>query len=130
MYLASRCLCCWEGAEETLDHVFAEGETAREVGEFFGRIGGVSGRGIAVLALLAAWWMAHPRAEEGRFLFGILPSFICWHIWKGRNRAFFEGVPMCHAKVCHDILQDLEGVAEGKFHQRVGRNVYFSFWGD
>nr|XP_027067822.1 uncharacterized protein LOC113693489 [Coffea arabica] len=129
VHLASKCLCCLEGAEETLDHVFSEGDTAREVWEFFGRIGGVSRRGISVRAWLAAWWMAHPRAEEGRFLFGILPSFICWHIWKGRNRAFFEGVPMCHAKVCHDILQDLEGVAEGKFHQRVGRNVLFQFLG-
>ncbi|XP_027120509.2 uncharacterized protein [Coffea arabica] len=129
VHLASKCLCCLEGAEETLDHVFSEGDIAREVWEFFGRIGGVSRRGIYVRSWLAAWWMSHPRAEEGRFLFGIIPSFICWHIWKGRNRAIFEGVPMSHAKVCHDILQDLEGVAEGKFHQRVGRNVLFQFLG-
>ena len=53
VHLASKCLCCYEGANETLKHVFSEGQVATEVWNYFGRICGVTYRGSS----LRAWLM-------------------------------------------------------------------------
>ncbi|XP_027181778.1 uncharacterized protein LOC113780162 [Coffea eugenioides] len=80
------------------------------------------------LGLRATWWLSPPRSEKGRFLFVVLPNFICWHIWKAWNKAYFEGIQLCQARVCQDILQDLEGLAEGQYNQRLGMHTIFQFF--
>ncbi|XP_027067488.1 uncharacterized protein [Coffea arabica] len=62
--LASKCLCCPEGAAEQVEHVFSEGQVAQEVWDYFGRLCGVVRRGSTLRAWLMAWWMAAPRSDK------------------------------------------------------------------
>ncbi|XP_071923069.1 uncharacterized protein [Coffea arabica] len=122
--LASKCLCCQEGAIETLEHVFAEGQVAKGVWSYFGRICGVTQLGSSLWAWLTAWWPFSPRHAVRRFLFSVLPSFICWHIWKARNVAYYEGRQKPVARICHAIFLDVIGVVEIQFNQRLGVHTF------
>ncbi|XP_027174512.1 uncharacterized protein LOC113774142 [Coffea eugenioides] len=75
-----------------------------------------------------AWWMSSSRSEKGRFLFFVLPSLICWHIWKARNKAYYEGVQMRLGRICHDILIDMKGVVEVQFNQRLGVQTFLQLY--
>ncbi|XP_071924882.1 uncharacterized protein [Coffea arabica] len=97
--VVSKCVCYHEGVTEVLEHVFSEGQVAVGVWEYFGIICGVARRGFSLRAWLTAWWMSTPRSDERRLLFTILPSFICWHIWKAWNKAYYEGVRMYVARL-------------------------------
>nr|XP_027118549.1 uncharacterized protein LOC113735759 [Coffea arabica] len=88
--LASKCLCCLDGATKLLKHVFSEGQ------------------------------MSSPWSKKRRVLFTILSSFICWHIWKAQNKAHYEGTRMCVARVCRDVFTDVKDVVEAQFGWRLG----------
>ncbi|XP_027170023.1 uncharacterized protein LOC113769901 [Coffea eugenioides] len=88
--LPSKCFYCAAAAVETIEHVFFTGGLALE---------------------LAA------TSAQGRFLYATLPSWICWHIWKARNKAVFEGVRLQGSEVCQAIFRDVKAVFEIQFHQ-------------
>ena len=71
--LASKYLCCQEGATELLEHVFSEGQVAMGVWNYFGSICGVARRGSSLRAWLTAWWMSFPMSEKSRVLYSVLP---------------------------------------------------------
>nr|XP_027090223.1 uncharacterized protein LOC113711258 [Coffea arabica] len=126
--LASKCLCCQEGAIETLEHVFVEGQVAKGVWSYFGRICGVTQLGSSLWPWLTAWWPFSPRHMVRRFLFSVLPSFICWHIWKARNVAYYEGRQMPVERICHAIFLDVIGVVEIQFNQRLGVHTFLQLY--
>ncbi|XP_027065969.1 uncharacterized protein [Coffea arabica] len=126
--LVSKCLCCQGGAIETLEHVFAEGQVAKDVWRYFGRICGVTQLGSLLRAWLTAWWLFSPRQAVRQFLFSILPSFICWHTWKARNIAYYEGRQMSVAKICHAILLDVIGVVEIQFNQKLEVHTFLQLY--
>ncbi|XP_027060834.1 uncharacterized protein [Coffea arabica] len=117
--LASKCLCCPEGAVELLEHVFSAGKVAMEVWSYFGNICGIARHGSDVRAWMMSWWVSKPRSKRRQVVFTILPVFICWHIWKAQNKAHFEGIQMCVSRVCRDVLIDVKAVVEAQFGQRL-----------
>ena len=126
--LVSKCLCCQEGAIESLEHVFAEGQVAKDVWRYFGRIYRVTQLGSSLRAWLTAWWLFSPRQAVRQFLFSILPSFICWHTWKARNIAYYEGRQMSVARICHAILLDVIGVVEIQFNQKLEVHTFLQLY--
>ncbi|XP_071905969.1 uncharacterized protein [Coffea arabica] len=88
--LPSKCFCCEAPVTETIEHVFFTGRLAVEL---------VS------------------TSARRRFLFAGLPIWICWHIWKARNRAVFEGVRMQGRDVCQVIFKDIKATFEIQFQQ-------------
>ncbi|XP_071933873.1 uncharacterized protein [Coffea arabica] len=126
--LVSKCLCCQEGAIETLEHVFAEGQVAKDVWRYFGRIYRVTQLGSSLRAWLTAWWLFSPRQAVRQFLFLILPSFICWHTWKARNIAYYEGRQMSVARIFHAILLDVIGVVEIQFNQKLEVHTFLQLY--
>nr|XP_027109308.1 uncharacterized protein LOC113729183 [Coffea arabica] len=45
-----------------------------------------------------------------RFIGHILPSVVCWQIWKARNKAMFEGVQMRSTAICHAIFSEIQSI--------------------
>ncbi|XP_071905745.1 uncharacterized protein [Coffea arabica] len=82
----SKCFCCAQLQAETLDHVFSEGDFALQLWQFFGLVVGITYLGRGVRSKLAAWWFCHSSNGFLAFVYEILPTLICWQIWKARNR--------------------------------------------
>ncbi|XP_027102321.1 uncharacterized protein [Coffea arabica] len=89
--LPSKCSCCLVSNTESLRHLFLEGELATTVWQFFGSVGRLALNVNHVWVWLIGWWLKPMKSEQLRFMFRILPSLICWHIWKARNTAVFQG---------------------------------------
>ena len=85
----SKCFCCVQANVECLDHVFCSGQVAVFVWNFFGSASGVLNLGGSVRAYIAGWWYSARRNGFLAFVHFIIPSLICWNIWKSRNLARF-----------------------------------------
>ncbi|XP_071920691.1 uncharacterized protein [Coffea arabica] len=111
-HMPSKCFCCYNGANEKLEHLFSEEQIAMEVWTYFTGLSGLQTIMSTLRARVVAWWMVGPRAEKRRILFRILSCYICWHIWKARNQAVFERSRMCAVTIRQAIMSDV--VAELK----------------
>ncbi|XP_071926144.1 uncharacterized protein [Coffea arabica] len=100
----SRCGCCLYPGQESLDHIFCTGEAAKRIwGYFEGVVGGFQ-ESFTVRHKLVSWWLRPTRNPYLQYLFRLLPSLICWHLWKMWNSFVFDGhhTPMVH--VCSAIF--------------------------
>ncbi|XP_071914026.1 uncharacterized protein [Coffea arabica] len=88
--LVSRCSCCLEQAE-SLPHLFVNGPIAREVWGHFASMFGIlhwPPDDIQLLWRKRATLLSHIPAHHIRC---VLPLVVTWFIWRGRNKARFEG---------------------------------------
>ena len=104
----SKCSCCPLSNTESLRHLFLEGELAATVWKFFGSICGLALNVGHVRVWLISWWLKPVKLDRLKFVFRLLPSLICWHIWKARNKAVFHGTVPNPIGVCQAIFQDLK----------------------
>lgn len=116
----SKCSCCLDADGESLEHVFSLGQVAAEVWSYFARACGVTSVSSVLRDRIGAWWLAPQRSRERRVLFTTLPSLICWHIWKARNRAVYEGIRACTVDMVQAIFRDLQLMVELRFQQSTG----------
>ncbi|XP_027118651.1 uncharacterized protein [Coffea arabica] len=63
-------------------------------------------------------------SEEWRFVLARLPSWICWNIWKARNRAVFYGVRLQSEEVCQAIFRDMKAAFEIQFTQVINASAF------
>ncbi|XP_071901116.1 uncharacterized protein [Coffea arabica] len=56
---------------------------------------------------MVMWWLSSQPKGQRQVVVSILPSFICWHIWKARNKAVWEGISLSSGDICHGIIQDV-----------------------
>ncbi|XP_071909708.1 uncharacterized protein [Coffea arabica] len=111
----SRCWCCQEPQEESLEHVFFSGEGARTLWRYFeihpGEMAGVH----TLRHMAGLWWLRKGSNEFLRFVFRIVPSVICWELWKARNRGVFEGQRLRGQDMETRVLQVLVEVCQARF---------------
>ncbi|XP_071920660.1 uncharacterized protein [Coffea arabica] len=113
--LASKCLGCALATGETLEHVFSVGQLALEVWAYFQNICGIGSSYDSLRAHLFDWWMFPTPRGKQRFVFDIVPVFICWNIWKARCRAVFEGARVRVKEICDEVFQDVKSAFEVQF---------------
>ncbi|XP_060183099.1 uncharacterized protein LOC132613057 [Lycium barbarum] len=82
--VVSRCCCCRNSQQETIDHLFLNGEVKQAV---------------------QIWWNAHYHYKL-KAIFKAAPSMIIWKIWKWRNTKLHGGSMSTH-KVIHEIHQNI-----------------------
>ncbi|XP_071940011.1 uncharacterized protein [Coffea arabica] len=87
----SRCSCCVNPAVESVDHVFCAGDVPRWVWNSFQVEAGDFVHVSTVKHAVIQWWMRPAKNKLMKLLYQILPSLICWHLWKARNVAVWEG---------------------------------------
>ncbi|XP_027118448.1 uncharacterized protein [Coffea arabica] len=91
-HMPSKCFCCMDSQAETVKHLILEGELAMAVLKFFGSSCGIRYAGDHLLVVLANWLYKPAKSKRLKFIFRLLPIFVCWNLWKARNIAFYQGV--------------------------------------
>ena len=71
-----------------------------------------------------SWWRASPISERQRVIYYILPSLVCWHLWKARNRVIFEAIKPQSASICEAIFLDIKLLLEGQFKKQIGARIF------
>ncbi|XP_027156179.1 uncharacterized protein LOC113756908 [Coffea eugenioides] len=105
--LPSKCFCCRSATGESSEHIFSSDQLAREEWSYFGAVCGIGSPQGRVCDRMVMWWLSSQSKGQRRVVVSILPSFICWHIWKARNKAVREGVSLSSGDICHGIIQDV-----------------------
>ncbi|XP_071921792.1 uncharacterized protein [Coffea arabica] len=123
-HLPSKCPCCPGAVEESPEHVFAGGHIALDIWNYFGGWCGVRSSGSSLRARIVEWWLRSQQSATRQFICLILPSLICWHIWKARNKAVFEGVPMASTKICQAIFSEIKVIVEIQFKLKTGAKTF------
>lgn len=66
-----------------------------------------------IILKLQSWWVHSSGSELFAELARLLPTLICWEIWKARNRAFFEGVVITGPGIIHQVIMGLQLIGRG-----------------
>nr|XP_027060692.1 uncharacterized protein LOC113687227 [Coffea arabica] len=97
LHLPSKCPFCLNG--ESQDHVLSECVLASQ-----------------------QWWLCHPPGSARGTICKVLPSLICWGLWKARNMAVFEGVVLTPPQVCWNVQTLLHHLSQIRPFSRVTRD--------
>nr|XP_027099065.1 uncharacterized protein LOC113718354 [Coffea arabica] len=116
-HLPSKCFCCYSASEESIEHLFSNGHIASTVWNYFGAACGLAFPGSSLRPRIVGWWLSSQHSEIRRYIGSILPSVVCWNIWKSRNKAMFENVHMSSPAICFAIFSDIQNMVEIHFKQ-------------
>ncbi|XP_027152134.1 uncharacterized protein LOC113752202 [Coffea eugenioides] len=115
VYGPSKCFCCQNPQEEALNHVFCSGEGARSVWRHFestvGEFSGVH----TTRHMVWSCWVRRGTNDRVKFLQNILPSVVCWVLWKIRNEGVFEDRKMRIRDTVTRIVQLLHDFLQSRF---------------
>ncbi|XP_071921800.1 uncharacterized protein [Coffea arabica] len=117
LHLPSKCFCCSSASEESIEHFFSNGHIASTVWHYFGASCGLSFPGSSLRPRTVGWWLSSYDSEIQRFIGHILPSIVCWQIWKARNKAMFEDVQMRPLAICRAIFSEIQTMVGIHFKQ-------------
>lgn len=81
----STCFCCSNKSEESRDHLFSFGDKANLIWQYFENPLGIRGSDHHLRKRCLNFWLYKPMGEIFDRCINILPSLICWYIWKWRN---------------------------------------------
>ncbi|XP_027156245.1 uncharacterized protein LOC113757028 [Coffea eugenioides] len=117
--LPSKCFCCSSASVESIEHLFANGHIASVVWNYFGGLCGFRCPGSFLRPHIVGWWLRLHDSETRRLIDRILPSVLCWQIWKARNKAMFEGVQMQSSAICKNIFSEIQSMVGIHFKQEL-----------
>ncbi|XP_071928018.1 uncharacterized protein [Coffea arabica] len=118
-HLLSKCFCCTEPSEESIEHLFSNGHIASFLWNYFGGLCGIKFSGSFLRARIVDWWLNSQDSELRKIICRILPSVICWQIWKARNKALFEGVQMQSSAIRQAIFSEIQSMVGIHFKQLI-----------
>ena len=119
-HLPSKCFCCQSASEESTEHLFSNGIIASTVWNYFGASCGLQVSGSYLRSRIVGWWLKSYDSDIRRFIGRLLPTVVCWQIWKARNNAMFEDVQMRSNVICQAIFSEIQSIVEIHF-KKVGR---------
>ena len=86
---ASKCQCC--EAEESISHLFVEGEVVREVWLHFANVFGLQLCETGDLVNLVHFWRYSTPFHSDLHIRTLVPFLILWSTWTQRNAAKYHG---------------------------------------
>lgn len=115
--IISRCCCCRLPEEETMNHVFANSNTAKKVWNTMSTPLGFQTTGRNILCILTQWWSKHPKNNVHKFLLLITPTIICWELWKARCGKKYGKKTISIFRICQQVLFQVKVSMGQKFNQ-------------
>ncbi|XP_071927455.1 uncharacterized protein [Coffea arabica] len=109
-HLPSKCFCCPLPSEESIEHLFSNGNIASTIWNYFGAACGFDLSASSLRLRIVGWWLKSYDSEIRRFIGRVLPCLVCWHIWKARNKAMFDDVQMRSIAICHAIFSEIQSM--------------------
>ncbi|XP_019256289.1 PREDICTED: uncharacterized protein LOC109234676 [Nicotiana attenuata] len=105
----SRCWCCQQPQEESIEHILITSPTASKVWNLFMGVAGITVPPIQLKQVIRHWWYAQccPKLKP---LFQAVPAIITWELWKRRN-AGKHGGSVSTNRVIHEINRTLHQLA-------------------
>ncbi|XP_059302083.1 uncharacterized protein LOC132054015 [Lycium ferocissimum] len=85
------CLCCNTSQVETIQHVFVEGDAAKNLWNKIGASLGIKHQLVLVIVVMQKWWNSKPRNRVHKTCLQIAPVVICWEIWKAWTLCRYGG---------------------------------------
>ena len=98
-----------------------------EVWAYFGGLCNIS-LAPSVPARLASLWLASPISERQQAIYYILPSLVCWLLWRARNRAIFEGIKPHSTSICQTIFLETKLLLEGQFKEHISTQSFMQLY--
>ena len=92
---------------DSIDHVLCAGEVPRQVWVSFQVEAGEFATPSMIKHAIIQWWLRPAKNKLLRLLYQVLPSLICWHLWKARNVALWEGKVLNTMQVHRFVFSDL-----------------------
>lgn len=82
--VVSRCWCCDDYNEETINHLFLTSPIARKLWRQFAICAGLHIEGLQLHQVILKWWTSK-QPPKLRIIFWAILAIIMWEIWKRRN---------------------------------------------
>lgn len=111
--LVSRCRCCVTSQVETVHHLFVSRSFTSRVWQHYAMSVGVQGPFIQCHQTLSKWWSTS-FGERIKPIAQAIPAFICWQLWKRRNKINHSG-SMSMYRVFNEIDIDLHNLTLVKY---------------
>ncbi|KAF3659446.1 hypothetical protein FXO37_13978 [Capsicum annuum] len=77
----SMCNCCISHQEESIQHLFVEGDIAR-LWKTFGNSCGIKFNNGSIRTVVMQWWLTKTKNKIQETMYQCLPTVFCWEIWK------------------------------------------------
>ncbi|XP_019234932.1 PREDICTED: uncharacterized protein LOC109215344 [Nicotiana attenuata] len=109
-FVPSKCWCCTQPKEETLQYLFFKSDTARSVCRYFLSRSGITMEGLTMHQAITRCWTAKvcPRLKP---VMQALPSCVVWELWKRRNSMKY-GDAVSTSRVIYQVLSILQGLVQ------------------
>ncbi|XP_059281231.1 uncharacterized protein LOC132034912 [Lycium ferocissimum] len=101
------CICCTHPEEETIHHVFIEGELAKKIWKFFGDSLGITTQNQSIQARFTTWWNFNTQNSMLRVAYQYIPIFICWELWKAWSSWKYGNKKYSVAKIYYEVAQHM-----------------------
>lgn len=109
----SRCWCCQQPQEESIEHIFVTSPTTSKVWNLFMGAAGISVQLIQLKQIIRHWWYAQCCLKL-KPLFQAVPAIITWELWKRRNAGKHGGSVFTN-RVIHEINRTLHQLARVRY---------------
>lgn len=78
----SKCYCCPNACDQSLNNIFSQGAAASKIWILFGAHLGIRHSQLPVRHIINFWWHKKARNDIHKLILHITPIIICWAIWK------------------------------------------------
>ncbi|KAF3617049.1 hypothetical protein FXO38_34217 [Capsicum annuum] len=100
----SMCNCCISHQEESIQHLFVEGDIAR-LWKTFGNSCGIKFNNGSIRTVVMQWWLTKTKNKIQETMYQCLPTVFCWEIWKSRCNARFEGNKVSTYRIVEQVTK-------------------------
>ena len=104
----SICQCYLKPSEESFQHLFSLGTLARDVWKAFELPIGLWGSETDWRKRCTQMWQINGFKRPSIFCIQLLPSLICWNLWKARNLSKFQGEKISAKNIITGIVFELK----------------------
>ncbi|XP_070007206.1 uncharacterized protein [Nicotiana sylvestris] len=108
--MPSKCWCCIQSDEESLQHLFFRSETAKTTWKYFLSRAGIDVEGLTMHQAITKCWTANVCLRL-KPIMQALPSCIVWELWKRRNSMKY-GDGVTTSRVIYQVSSNLQALVK------------------
>jgi len=108
--MPSKCWCCVQPDEESLQHLFFRSETAKTTWKYFLSRAGIAVEGLTLHQAITKCWTANVCLRL-KPVMQALPSCVVWELWKRRNSMKY-GDAVTTSRVIYQVSSNLQALVK------------------
>ncbi|XP_075092253.1 uncharacterized protein LOC142172518 [Nicotiana tabacum] len=108
--MPSKCWCCVQPDEESLQHLFFRSETAKTTWKYFLSRAGIAVEGLTLHQAITKCWTANVCLRL-KPVMQAFPSCVVWELWKRRNNMKYDGA-VTTSRVIYQVSSNLQALVK------------------